>query len=96
MAGSRTTKGLTLRVARYFRVSPPPAARVLDGIEQYIKGALVAVRLGAAAGDAPPAVVGRTVLFRAPYDVGPNTMYDVSPDGERFVIVQPSNQPVSW
>ena len=43
--------------------------------------------LGAVAGDAPPAVGARTVLFRAPYLVGPNTMYDVSPDGERFVIV---------
>jgi hypothetical protein len=28
------------------------------------------------------------VLFRAPYHVGPNTMYDVSPNGDRFVIVQ--------
>jgi hypothetical protein len=27
------------------------------------------------------------VLFRAPYPGGVNTMYDVSPDGERFVIV---------
>jgi hypothetical protein len=27
------------------------------------------------------------VLFRAPYVGGVNTMYDVSPDGERFVIV---------
>ena len=31
--------------------------------------------------------MGRTVLFRASYHIGPNTMYDVSPDGERFVIV---------
>jgi hypothetical protein len=27
-------------------------------------------------------------LFRASYYIGPNTMYDVSPDGERFVIIQ--------
>jgi serine/threonine-protein kinase len=61
-----------------------------DGRELYYwnEGALVVVRLGAATGDAPPAVMGWTVLFRAPYLVGPNTMYDVSPDGERFAIVQ--------
>jgi hypothetical protein len=61
-----------------------------DGRELYYWNdeALVAVRLGAAAGDAPPAVGGRTVLFRAPYYVGPNTMYDASPDGEQFVIVR--------
>jgi hypothetical protein len=70
-----------------------------DGRELYYwsEGALVAVRLGAAAGGATPAVVGRTVLFRAPYHVGPNTMYDVSRDGERFVIVHsPRTQPMSW
>jgi dipeptidyl aminopeptidase/acylaminoacyl peptidase len=70
-----------------------------DGRELYYwnEGALVAVRLGVPAGDAPPSVVSRTVLFRAPYHVGPNTMYDASPDGERFVIVQqPSSQPRSW
>jgi hypothetical protein len=27
-------------------------------------------------------------LFRAPYQAQVNTMYDVSPDGERFVIVR--------
>jgi eukaryotic-like serine/threonine-protein kinase len=61
-----------------------------DGRELYYwnEGALVAVRLGSAAGDATPAVVRRAVLFRARYHIGPNTMYDVSPDGERFVIVQ--------
>jgi hypothetical protein len=60
-----------------------------DGRELYYwrDGALVAVRLDAAAGGAP--VPGaETVLFRAPYNVGVNTMYDVSPDGERFVIVR--------
>jgi tRNA A-37 threonylcarbamoyl transferase component Bud32 len=60
-----------------------------DGRELYYwnEGALVAVQLRAAGGVAPPAVVRRTVLFRASYHIGPNTMYDVSPDGERFVIV---------
>jgi eukaryotic-like serine/threonine-protein kinase len=65
-----------------------------DGRELYYwhDGALVAVQLGVAAGDAPLAVGARTVLFRAPYSVGANTMYDVSPDGKRFVIVrQPWN-----
>jgi Tol biopolymer transport system component/tRNA A-37 threonylcarbamoyl transferase component Bud32 len=60
-----------------------------DGRELYYwsDGALVAVQLRAGGGVAPPAVMGRTVLFRASYQIGPNTMYDVSPDGERFVIV---------
>ena len=59
-----------------------------DGRELYYwnDDALVAVQLGTAGGS-PPAVKGRTVLFRASYHIGPNTMYDVSPDGERFVIV---------
>jgi serine/threonine-protein kinase len=61
-----------------------------DGRELYYwhDGALVAVQLGAAWGDAPPAVGDRLVLFRAPYNVGANTMYDVSPNGDRFVIVR--------
>jgi hypothetical protein len=48
--------------------------------------ALVAVRLDA--GAATPIVGTRAVLFRSPYQVGPNTMYDVSSDGSRFVIVR--------
>jgi tRNA A-37 threonylcarbamoyl transferase component Bud32 len=61
-----------------------------DGRELFYwrDGALVAVRLGAAEGSEPPARGAQTVLFRAPYHMGVNTMYDVSPDGERFVIVQ--------
>jgi len=61
-----------------------------DGQELYYwnEHALVAVRLGISLGDAPPAVKTRTLLFRAPYIGGVNTMYDVSPDGERFVIVR--------
>jgi Tol biopolymer transport system component len=61
-----------------------------DGRELYYwhDGALVAVQLGEAWGDSPRAVGARSVLFRAPYSVGANTMYDVSPDGQRFVIVR--------
>jgi eukaryotic-like serine/threonine-protein kinase len=59
-----------------------------DGRELYYwnSGRLVAVRLDTKPGGIP--VVGPpTVLFRAPYYVGPNTMYDVSPDGQQFVII---------
>jgi hypothetical protein len=61
-----------------------------DGRELYYwrDGALVAVRLGAAVGDAPPPRGVQSVLFRAPYQISVNTMYDVSPDGQRFVIVR--------
>jgi Tol biopolymer transport system component len=61
-----------------------------DGRELYYwrNGALVAVQLGQAVGDAPPARGEQTVLFRAPYEIGLNTMYDVSSDGQRFVIVR--------
>jgi eukaryotic-like serine/threonine-protein kinase len=61
-----------------------------DGRELYYwrDGALVAVQLGAASAGAPPPLGAQTVLFRAPYHVNVNTMYDVSPDGERFVIVR--------
>jgi Tol biopolymer transport system component len=61
-----------------------------DGRELYYwnEGALVAVRLDAMAGKAGPAIGTPIILFRAHYFIGPNTMYDVSPDGERFVIIQ--------
>ncbi|MDB4881990.1 MAG: protein kinase, partial [Gemmatimonadetes bacterium] len=61
-----------------------------DGRELYYwrDGMLVAVQLGAAADDAPPARGAQTVLFRAPYVIGVSTMYDVSPDGQRFVIAR--------
>jgi hypothetical protein len=39
-------------------------------------------------GNAPPTDETRTLLFRAPYVGGVSTMYDVSPDGQRFVIVR--------
>jgi serine/threonine-protein kinase len=60
-----------------------------DGRELYYwrDGALVAVQLGESWGDAPPKLGNQVVLFRAQYNVGANTMYDVSPNGDRFVIV---------
>ena len=63
-----------------------------DGRELYYwrNGELIAVRLGAASGDAPPAVESRTALFRMSYPGGVNTMYDVSADGQRFVVVRGS------
>ena len=64
-----------------------------DGRELYYwnDGALVAVQLDAVAGKGAPEIGAQTVLFHARYYIGPNTMYDVSPDGERFVIIQPAN-----
>jgi hypothetical protein len=66
-----------------------------DGRELYYwnEQALVAVRLGVSPGNAPPALETRTLLFRAPYPGGVNTMYDVSPDGQRFVIVRAKQTP---
>jgi serine/threonine-protein kinase len=62
-----------------------------DGRELYYwnNGALVAVQLDAA-GKGAPEIGTQLVLFHANYFIGPNTMYDVSPDGERFVIIQPA------
>jgi serine/threonine-protein kinase len=64
-----------------------------DGRELYYwnDDRLVAVPVDARSGDRPPVVGAPTVLFRAPYYGGPNTMYDVSPDGKRFVIVVSSH-----
>jgi hypothetical protein len=61
-----------------------------DGRELYYwRGdALVAVTIGESLGAAPPAVGTQTVLFRAAYPGGLNTMYDVSPRGDRFVVVR--------
>ena len=60
-----------------------------DGRELFYwrDGALVAVRLGASVDGALPVSGAQAVLFRASYNAGLNTMYDVSPDGQRFVIV---------
>jgi hypothetical protein len=64
-----------------------------DGRELYYwnDDRLVAVPVDARSGDRPPVVGAPTILFRAPYYGGPNTMYDVSPDGQRFVIVVSSH-----
>ena len=58
-----------------------------DGRELYYwhDDALVAVQL---AQSGAPTGGTETVLFRAPYPGGLTTMYDVSPDGARFVVVQ--------
>ncbi len=61
-----------------------------DGKELYYwrNGELIAVQVGTSPGDARPTLLGQTALFRAAYQLGPNTMYDVSPDRQRFVIVR--------
>lgn len=48
---------------------------------------LVAVRLDPGSGRTPPKAEAASVLFRAPYQHSVNTMYDASPDGQRFVVV---------
>ncbi|MFL5501448.1 MAG: protein kinase domain-containing protein [Gemmatimonadaceae bacterium] len=65
-----------------------------DGRELYYweGDRLVAVPVDARSTDRPPVVGAPTVLFGAPYYGGPNTMYDVSPDGKRFVIVVSSGR----
>ncbi len=65
-----------------------------DGRELYYwnDGRLVAVRIDAS-GTQMPVVGPPTVLFSAPYYAGPNTMYDVSPDGKQFVIVVSTTKP---
>jgi hypothetical protein len=59
-----------------------------DGRELYYWNGdqLTAVRLDPAKGGEPPTVESRSVLFNAPYAVGLNTMYDVTRDGQTFVI----------
>jgi hypothetical protein len=61
-----------------------------DGRELYYwrDGALVAVQVGTATGGGLLAIGAQRVLFKAPYQGGVNTMYDVSPDGQRFVIAR--------
>jgi serine/threonine-protein kinase len=85
----------------YLDAYPTPRRRVLvssgggvhpvwrgDGRELYYwhDGRLIAVEIGEAKGDVPPAIGAHTLLFKAHYPGGINTMYDVSPDGQRFVI----------
>ena len=64
-----------------------------DGRELYYwnDDKLVAVSVDAR-GERMPAIGAPTVLFKAPYYAGPNTMYDVSPDGKRFGIVLSSGR----
>ena len=66
-----------------------------DGRELYYwnDDRLVAVQIGGGEGAVTPAIGPSIVLFTAPYYAGPNTMYDVSPDGKRFVIVVSSRAP---
>jgi tRNA A-37 threonylcarbamoyl transferase component Bud32 len=66
-----------------------------DGRELYYwnEDRLVVVGVDVVRGETAPAVGAPIVLFRARYYIGPNTMYDVSPDGERFVIVQSRAEP---
>jgi serine/threonine protein kinase len=86
----------------YLDAYPTPRRRVLissgggihpvwrgDGRELYYwhDGRLIAVEIGEAKGGVPPAIGAHTLLFKAHYPGGINTMYDVSPDGKRFVIV---------
>jgi hypothetical protein len=61
-----------------------------DGRELFYwrEGRLVALQLKPANGNTPPSVSGEQVLFTAPYEIGANTLYDVSPDGSRFAIVR--------
>jgi len=90
------------RAEVYLDAYPNPHRRVLvssgggehpvwrgDGRELYYwhDGRLIAVEMGQAKGDVPPAIGAHTLLFKAHYPGGINTMYDVSPDGTRFVIV---------
>ena len=60
-----------------------------DGRELYYwkDESLVAVSLERSGSEALPKMAAPTTLFRASYQLGLNTMYDVSPDGQRFVII---------
>jgi hypothetical protein len=59
-----------------------------DGKEIYYwqGDGLVAARIETGSG--APTVAGAETLFRAHYEVAINAMYDASPDGSRFVIVE--------
>jgi dipeptidyl aminopeptidase/acylaminoacyl peptidase len=96
------TSDATGKAEVYLDSYPQPRRRVLvssgggvhpvwrrDGRELYYwhDDKLVAVQIGEAKGGVPPAIGAHTLLFKAPYQGGVNTMYDVSPDGQRFVIV---------
>ncbi|HEY2855093.1 MAG TPA: protein kinase [Gemmatimonadaceae bacterium] len=93
------TSNVSGREEVYIDSYPRPGRRVMasrgggihpvwraDGRELYYwrNDTLVAVQVGVADGS----IGGETTLFRAPYQSAPNTMYDASPDGQRFVIVK--------
>jgi Tol biopolymer transport system component len=61
-----------------------------DGRELYYwqGDALMAVQIDGSRGDRPPVLSDERVLFRSAYERMTSTMYDVSPDGNRFVIVR--------
>jgi serine/threonine-protein kinase len=60
-----------------------------DGRELYYwhDDRLIAVEFSEAKGGGLPSIGAHTLLFKARYPGGINTMYDVSPDGKRFIIV---------
>jgi hypothetical protein len=60
-----------------------------DGRELYYwhNDELMAVKFRSS-GEPGPSIGAQVFLFRAPYESALNTMYDVSPDGQRFVIVE--------
>jgi len=66
-----------------------PAWRA-DGREMYYwRGdALVALPIDGSQGGRPPILGGERVLFHSAYAHSTSSMYDVSPDGQRFVIVR--------
>jgi hypothetical protein len=61
-----------------------------DGRELYYwRGdALVVVPIDGSRGDRPPILGAERILFHSPYEHSVNSMYDVSPNGERIVIVR--------
>ena len=96
------TSNETGRDEVYVQSYPTPGRKVLvstaggahpvwrrDGRELYYwrEDQLIAASLSPAAAGDPPAVRGRTLLFRAPYVHSVSVNYDVSPDGTRFVVV---------
>jgi hypothetical protein len=61
-----------------------------DGRELYYwhGDALIAVPIDGSRGGRPPVLGGERVLLRSAYEHSIESMYDVSPDGERFAIVR--------
>ncbi|MDF1503735.1 hypothetical protein PYV61_12320, partial [Roseisolibacter sp. H3M3-2] len=61
-----------------------------DGRELFFwrDGVLVSMPVEPSSTAVPPDLGAPTSLFKGPYPGGFNTMYDVSPDGQRFVIVR--------